>query len=67
VHEKILDDIAYPADIIGKRIHFRPDGSSYTKVHFDLKDKVEMEPRLDTLRMVYAKLTGKDVTFEFPK
>jgi small subunit ribosomal protein S7e len=67
VHEKILDDIVYPADIIGKRIHYRPDGTSFTKVHFDLKDKVEMEPRLDTLRTVYAKLTGKDVTFEFPK
>ena len=66
VQEKILDDIVYPAEIVGKRIRYRTDGSSFIKVHLERNMKPEIEPRLDSIRKVYEKLTGKEVRFEFP-
>merc|ERR1712098_197276 len=32
VHESILDDVCYPAEIVGKRIRYRVDGSKTLKV-----------------------------------
>ena len=66
VQEKILDDICYPAEIVGKRIRHRTDGSSFIKVHLEPAMKPEIEPRIDSIRKVYEKLTGKEVRFEFP-
>ena len=66
VQEKILDDVVYPAEIVGKRIRHRTDGSSFIKVHLEHQMKNDIEPRLDSIRKVYEKLTGKEVKFEFP-
>lgn len=66
VQEKILDDIVYPAEIIGKRTRHRTDGTSYIKVHLDRKERPDISPRLASIRKVYEKLTGKEVRFEFP-
>lgn len=32
VHEAILEDVVYPAEIVGKRIRYRLDGSKIMKV-----------------------------------
>ncbi|OZJ02959.1 40S ribosomal protein S7 [Bifiguratus adelaidae] len=66
VHEKILDDLVYPTEIIGKRTRVNVDGSKVTKVFLDTKDATNLEYKLDTFSHVYKKLTGKDVVFEFP-
>jgi len=39
VHEAILDDLVFPAEIIGKRTRVRLDGSKLLKVHLDNKEK----------------------------
>ena len=59
-------DLVFPTEIVGKRIRCRVDGSRVTKVHLDSKDKTNIEHKLGTIASVYKKLTGKDVTFEFP-
>ncbi|ORX95767.1 ribosomal protein S7e [Basidiobolus meristosporus CBS 931.73] len=66
VHEKILDDVVFPTEIIGKRTRVKVDGSKVTKVFLDNKDSGSLEYKLDTFSAVYKKLTGKDVVFEFP-
>jgi len=65
VHEKILDDLVYPTEIVGKRTRVKIDGSKIIKVSLDTKDATSLEYKLDTFSSVYKKLTGKDVVFEF--
>jgi small subunit ribosomal protein S7e len=67
VHNAILDDLVYPAEIVGKRIRIRLDGSRLFKVHLDKNQQTNIEHKVDTFSAVYKKLTGKEVTFEFPE
>ncbi|KAK0045492.1 40S ribosomal protein S7 [Biomphalaria pfeifferi] len=67
VHDAILEDLCYPAEIVGKRIRVKLDGSKIIKVHLDKSQQNNVEHKLDTFTSVYKKLTGKDVTFEFPE
>merc|ERR1712071_699623 len=67
VHNSILDDLVYPAEIVGKRIRIRLDGFRLFKVHLDKTQQTNIEHKTDTFANVYKKLTGKEVTFEFPE
>ncbi|KLO05010.1 ribosomal protein S7e [Schizopora paradoxa] len=66
VHEKILEDLVFPTEIVGKRTRVKEDGSKLLKVHLDPKDKTSLEYKLDSFSSVYRRLTGKEVIFEFP-
>eukprot|EP01117_Protostelium_nocturnum_P006289 TRINITY_DN226_c0_g1_i2.p1 TRINITY_DN226_c0_g1~~TRINITY_DN226_c0_g1_i2.p1 ORF type:complete len:193 (-),score=57.55 TRINITY_DN226_c0_g1_i2:85-663(-) len=66
VHEKILEDLVYPTEIVGKRTRVRLDGTKLLKVHLDRKDQNNTEYKLDTYASVYRQLTGKQAVFEFP-
>ncbi|XP_018010603.1 40S ribosomal protein S7 [Hyalella azteca] len=65
VHSAILDDLVYPAEIVGKRIRVRLDGSRLYKVHLDKSQQTNIEHKVETFSAVYKRLTGKEVTFEF--
>jgi len=66
VHEKILEDLVFPTEIVGKRTRVATDGSKVLKVLLDSKDATSLEYKLDSFSSVYRRLTGKDVVFEFP-
>jgi small subunit ribosomal protein S7e len=66
VHEKILEDLVFPTEIVGKRTRVGVDGSKLLKVLLDSKDSTSLEYKLDSFSSVYRRLTGKDVVFEFP-
>ncbi|CAG8596802.1 11038_t:CDS:2 [Paraglomus brasilianum] len=65
VHEKWLEDLVYPTEIVGQRTLVRMDGSRLIKVFLDNKDSTSLEYKLDTFAAVYRKMTGKDVFFDF--
>jgi len=67
VHDAILEDLVFPAEIVGKRIRIRLDGSRLIKVHLDRNQMTNIEHKTETFAAVYKKLTGKEVTFEFPE
>ncbi|KAF0771821.1 Uncharacterized protein FWK35_00003267 [Aphis craccivora] len=67
VYDAILDDLVYPAEIVGKRIRVKLDGKQMMKVHLDKTQQTNIEHKVDTFASVYRKLTGRDVTFEFPE
>ena len=66
VYEKMLEDLVYPTEIVGKRTRYKVDGSKTLKVLLDPKDQINVETKLDTFAAVYSKLTNKNVTFQFP-
>merc|ERR1711881_148162 len=66
VHNCILDDLCYPAEIVGKRTRVRLDATRLLKIHLDKTMQTDVEHKLETFGNVYKKLTGKEVVFEFP-
>merc|ERR1712168_846316 len=66
VYDALLEDLVFPAEIVGKRIRIKLDGSRLIKVHLDKSQQTNAEHKIDTFSSVYKKLTGKDVNFEFP-
>ncbi|KAB1212525.1 40S ribosomal protein S7 [Morella rubra] len=66
VHEAMLEDIVLPAEIVGKRVRYRVDGSKIMKVFLDPKEQNNTEYKLEAFSAVYRKLSGKDVVFEYP-
>ncbi|XP_032474184.1 40S ribosomal protein S7-like [Phocoena sinus] len=61
VHDAILEDLAFPSEIVGKRV----DGSRLIKVHLDKAQQNNVEHEVETFSGVYKKLTGKEDNFEF--
>merc|ERR1711904_423998 len=39
VHNAILDEVVFPAEITGKRLRYKLDGSKQLKVYLDKKDE----------------------------
>eukprot|EP00745_Piridium_sociabile_P003523 TRINITY_DN120551_c0_g1_i2.p1 TRINITY_DN120551_c0_g1~~TRINITY_DN120551_c0_g1_i2.p1 ORF type:complete len:194 (-),score=52.44 TRINITY_DN120551_c0_g1_i2:80-661(-) len=66
VHDNILSDLCFPAEIVGKRIRNKLDGSRLIKIHLDKNQQTNVEHKVETFAAVYKRLTGKDVNFEFP-
>ncbi|XP_022135465.1 40S ribosomal protein S7-like [Momordica charantia] len=66
VHEAMLEDVVLPAEIVGKRVRYRVDGSKIMKVYLDPKERNNTEYKLESFAAVYRKLSGKDVVFEYP-
>ena len=64
VQEKIVEDIVYPAAIVGKRTRIRLDGQRLLKVYLDPNTK-DVDYKLATFAAVYRKLTSKNVEFLF--
>ncbi|KAI3726919.1 hypothetical protein L1987_66726 [Smallanthus sonchifolius] len=66
VHDAMLEDVVHPAEIVGKRVRYRLDGSKIIKIFLDPKARNDTEYKLETFIGVYRKLSGKDVVFEYP-
>merc|ERR1711966_511408 len=64
VHEAILGDLVYPANIGAKRTRYTQDGNKLINVELDIA--YDVSEKLDTFSSVYAALTGKNATFSLP-
>ncbi|CAI5439219.1 unnamed protein product [Caenorhabditis angaria] len=67
VHDAWLDELVYPAEVVGRRIRVKLDGKKVYKVHLDKNSETNVGHKTGVFAAVYRKLTGKDVTFEFPE
>uniref|UniRef100_A0A0N4ZSE9 40S ribosomal protein S7 n=1 Tax=Parastrongyloides trichosuri TaxID=131310 RepID=A0A0N4ZSE9_PARTI len=65
VHEAILNDLVFPAEVVGKRIRVKLDGKKLMKVHLDKSQENFVGHKVETFTQVYKSLTGKDAVFEF--
>lgn len=67
VHEAVLSDIVYPAEIVGKRVRHKLDDTKVIKAFLDRGNQTNIEHKTGTFSAVYKRLTGKNVLFEFPE
>merc|ERR1712194_2358 len=70
VHEAILEDVVFPAEIVGKRTRVNTDGSKVMKIALRTaaqkgasKKRSEVDEKLSVFSSVYRELTHKDVEF----
>lgn len=63
VQEKVLEDIAFPTAIVGKRTHYDLKGKQTTRVILDNNNK-DVEMRLPAMSAAYSRLTGLRTVFE---
>lgn len=66
VHDKILEDMVFPTEIVGKRVRYLVGGNKIQKVLLDSKDIQQIDYKLESFQAVYNKLTGKQIVFEIP-
>ena len=57
VYDAILEDLVFPAEIIGKRIRVRLDGSQLIKVHLDKNQQTNIEHKVYTRTLDFDYLT----------
>lgn len=57
VHNAILDDLVYPAEIVGKRIRVKLDGTRLFKVHLDKNQQTNIEHKVSNLAHYHFKCT----------
>lgn len=65
VHEAILNDLVFPAEVVGKRIRVKLDGKKLMKIHLDKSQENFVGHKVETFTHVYKALTGSDAVFEF--
>lgn len=46
VYDAILDDLVFPAEIVGKRIRVKLDGKQMMKVHLDKAQQTNIEHKV---------------------
>lgn len=46
VYDAILEDLVFPAEIVGKRIRVKNDGSQMAKVHLDKNQQTTIEHKV---------------------
>ena len=56
VQEALLDDLVFPADIVGKRTRVKANGAHVLKVILSQKEKTTLADKLDSLTAVYTKV-----------
>ena len=58
VHTAILDDLVYPAEIVGKRTRIRLDGSRLYKIHLDKNQQTNIEHKVSGDEFMLAFVGG---------
>ena len=66
VHEKYLEDMIWPQDVVGQKQVYEVDKDQPTEhIYLDPAERATTEHRMDAFCAVYQNLTGKKVVFEY--
>lgn len=55
VYDAILEDLVFPAEIVGKRIRVKLDGSQLVKVHLDKNQQTTIEHKVSCSEILFGK------------
>lgn len=65
VYDSFLQDVVYPAAIVGKRIRFPKSKGRLFKVQVDKLDRDTIEYKINAIAASYKALTNRDLNVEF--
>ncbi len=65
VYDTLLQDIVYPAVIVGKRVRYPKSKGRLFKVQLDALDKESVEYKLNAIVASYKALTNRELQVEF--
>lgn len=65
VHEAYLEDLLYPATIVGKRVRYPKGKGRLFKVFVDQLDRDAVEYKVNAIVACYKALTNRDLQIEF--
>lgn len=65
MHDAILEDLVFPRETMGKRIHVKLDGRWLIKVHLEQAQQNNEKHKVEIFSGVYEKLMGKVVHSKF--
>lgn len=65
VYDALLQDVVYPAAVVGKRIRYPKSKARTFKVLVDKTDREAIEYKLNAITASYKALTNRDLTVEF--
>lgn len=63
VYDAILEDLVFPAEVVGKRMRVKLDGSQLIKVHLDKNQQTTIEHKVSFELVVYRFRFGASPTF----
>jgi small subunit ribosomal protein S7e len=66
VYDSLLEDLLYPATIVGKRTRFQKGKNKLFKVFVDAIDKESVEYKSNAISTTYKALTNRELVIEFP-
>ena len=66
VRENLLEDLLYPATVVGKRTRYPRGQSQQLKVLVDAVDRDFISSKTSAICVGYKKLTGHELSIEFP-
>ena len=67
VYDSYLEDLVYPATIVGKRVRYPTGKSRVYKVFVDPLDREHIEYKINAITACYKGLTNRDLVVEFPQ
>lgn len=65
VYDSILDDLIAPAQVVGRRIRYRLNGSQLIKIFLNEESRAFLEGKTHLLAQLYFALTNRKIAFEF--
>ena len=66
VYDNLLEDLLYPATIVGKRVRFNKGKNKLFKVFVDPIDKESVEYKVNAISTTYRALTNRELVVDFP-
>ena len=65
VYDALLEDLIFPANVIGRRFRYRLNGTQLGKVFLSEESRGFLEDKVELIAQLYFALTNRKIVFEF--
>ena len=65
VYDAMLEDLIFPANVIGRRFRYRLNGTQLGKIYLSEESRAFLEDKVELIAQLYFALTNRKIVFEF--